>query len=371
MSSLPMPSHYGSKFDWAADFVRDHGMTLPPDTPELRSLRNWFCFKLNQFKKGTLGESNIAQLARYGLDFSRYEATNTGKGHRSPDADLIDALRAWHQLTGGYDLSNSSPDELIEFQRLLQDTFSVRGYTERARKIEASLEDFRIPLWRHAGQDPVDAEEARWWKMADYYVTSTKKTPAYLGVVHPEAEALAADWAVEQIGRAPRLTRMQRGFMRGQGLMIDTTMRRVNKRREADRQVRAGVSLDQPIYGLKDRRLDSFLGICMYFRMLLTSSSDKEIMSAFGIDPEGLLFLRKNVDPICQGFTVNTMTDVRKLYPQFGEQLLTYDHPGCLETRDSARPAMLRPIHIDVLRAIKQALSFSRAHFIRQDIAIY
>ncbi len=370
-TSLPMPHQYSNKFEWAADFVSRHGMTLPPDTPELRSLRNWFCFKLNQFKKGTLGDDNISMLARFGLDFSVYEATNTGKGHRSPDHELIEELRAWHQISGGYDLSNSAPEVLLEFHARLLDTFGVRGYTERARKIEAALEGFCIPLWRRADQAPVNVEEAQWWRMADHYDTATKHTPAYLGVIHPQAEPAAAEWARDQIERALRLTPLQRGFLTGQGLLIPHAMRKRNQQREADRQVRAGVSLDDPCYGLKDRRLESFLGVCMYFRMILVKSSDKEIMSAFGIDPVGLLSLRTHVDPLCADFSINTVTDVRKLFPRFGEDLLKYVDEESLTSVDRNRPATLRQVHSRALKSIKAALEYTRAHYIRQDIAIY
>lgn len=58
------------RFAEAAAWVERNGMTLPPDTPQHRSLRNWFCFKLNQYKKNALGAANEALLAQYGLDFS-------------------------------------------------------------------------------------------------------------------------------------------------------------------------------------------------------------------------------------------------------------------------------------------------------------
>ncbi len=369
--SLPMPRHYSSKFEWAADWVGDNGMTLPPDTPELRSLRNWFCFKLNQFKKGTLGSSNEAELERWGLDFARYEATNTGKGHRPPDGLMIEMLRDWRRESGSYDLSNSSPPELITYHHRLTDTFSVRGYTERSRNIEAALDGFRIPLWRHAAQVPVTFAEQDWWNQAYYYDSATKHTPAYLGVLHPKADETAAAWAVDQISRASQLNALQRGFLVGQGLLVNKAARKVHQRREADRMVEAGVSLDDPQYGMKDRRLDSFLGQCMYLRMRVVKSSEKEIMAAFGIDPEALLELHHVVGARFEGSNVSHITDVRHLYLQFGEEILRYASMEAIERKDEMRPIVLRPFHVPVLKAVHCGLQHYRSQPVSQDIAIY
>ena len=83
--SSGVPLKYANAFEWAREWSQAHGMTLPPDTDEFRSLRNWFCYKLNQFKNDKLGPKNEALLAHYGLDFSQYEALNTGKGERPSD----------------------------------------------------------------------------------------------------------------------------------------------------------------------------------------------------------------------------------------------------------------------------------------------
>lgn len=367
----PMPARFANKFEWAASFVQEHGMTLPPNTPELSSLRNWMCFKLNQFKKGTLGEDSIQMLEHYGLDFSRYEATNTGKGHRRPDAEVINALLAWRERTGSLDLSADAPEDLVRAHRLQTDTFSARGLTDRARKIEAEVPGLRIPLWRRHGQAPLTSADLKWWAAAYEYADLTRDTPAFLGVVHPDAPLAAAQWALQQLDHADQLTGLKRGFMVGQGLLVNRAGRERSKRREADLWVSRGVSLDEPEYGVKDRRLDSFLGICMYARMLETKANDKEVMAAFGINPSGLALLKANVAPLFQGIPLKTLQRVRLFYPDYGDQLLRFKAQDPVADLVANRPAALKPIHMRCLAAIAEALAYTRTNYIRQDIAVY
>ncbi len=369
--SLPMPLHFSSKFEWAASWVEENGMTLPPDTPELRSLRNWFCFKLNQFKKGTLGESNLQLLAEHGLDFSEYEATNTGKGDRLPDAVLIGELRLWYQLKGDYVLTPYAPALLLKSRLLLREGFGARGRTERARKIEDALPGFSIPLWRLEGQPEPTAVEVQWWIDAARFERAAQTTPAYLGVVHPQTNAECAAWAREQMSGLARLTPMQKGFLIGAGLVVDTAQRKIRKLRESNRAVEQGRTLDLPSYRAKDKRLNTFLGVCMYARCVDVGTSDREIMAAFGITPEGLVALREGTAQFIGTWARKRYQVLRNLYLSFGERLLKFAEMPEDDAEWVHRPALLGPKELEALRCLKSALAVTQSLSLKQDIALY
>lgn len=369
--SLPMPQIYADKFEWAAAWADEHGMTLPPDTPELRSLRNWFCFKLNQYKKGTLGESNLEQLAKHGLDFAEYEATNTGKGERLPDAVLIGELRQWHAATGSYALTPYAPALLLKSRMLLREAFGSRGRTARARKIEEALPGFSIPLWGLEGQPEPSISELQWWTEAAKFEDATHTTPAYLGVLHPQTERACAEWATNQLTNVKRLTPMQKGFLLGAGLIVDTAQRKIHKLRESNRAVEGGRTLNLPTYKAKDKRLNTFLGVCMYARCVSLGTSDREIMAAFGISPEGLVALQKGTIVFISKLAGRRFLALRKLYLSFGERLLKFADMPETDAEWAQRPASLGPKDLEALRALKSTLEVTKSLALKQDIAFY
>ena len=84
-----IPAEFESAWAWAAHWVKENGMTLPPDTSYYRSLRNWFCYKVAMHKKCTLSKKSSQLLASYGIDLSKYRADNTGRGQRMDDNFFI------------------------------------------------------------------------------------------------------------------------------------------------------------------------------------------------------------------------------------------------------------------------------------------
>ena len=369
--SLPMPETFADKFEWAASWVRENGMSLPPDTPELRSLRNWFCFKLNQYKKNALGDRNIELLANHGIDFSEYEATNTGKGERTSDVVLVGELRQWHQTRGTYDLSPEASLLLHRSRTLLMEAYVARGRTDRARKLEHALPGFVIPLWRLTGQPAPGHDEIVWWVQAHRFEEATLETRAYLGVLHPDTDSVSAEWARKQLANVSNLKPLQRGFLVGVGLGADWTQRRIHQRREADLAASKGMSLSQPTYRTKDKRLTTFLGVCMYLRSCSVKASDKEVMAAFGITPESLVTLRTTTAHLNLHVNTTRITKLRKLFLSFGERLLDFsgmpeDHPEWIN-----RPALLGPRESEALAICKEVLGITRSLSLKQDIALY
>lgn len=73
-----VPALYANAWEWAAAWIASNGVTLPPDTSEYRSLRNWFCYQVSNFKKKKLSPQSEELLQRYGIDLSLYRADNTG-----------------------------------------------------------------------------------------------------------------------------------------------------------------------------------------------------------------------------------------------------------------------------------------------------
>ena len=201
-TSNGVPQEFADAFEWAADWAGKNGMTLPPDTNEFRSLRNWFCYKLNQFKKGTLGARNEALLAMHGLDFSTYEALNTGKGEREPDAPYILQLRDWRTARGTYDLDASAPVKLRQWQSKLITRYSEDGPSMRIKEMQRKLPDLHFGLWRRPSDQVPSLETRQWWQQATRFEVLTESCHAFRGELHPKTPADLVTWATAQQEKA-------------------------------------------------------------------------------------------------------------------------------------------------------------------------
>lgn len=272
-------------------------MTLPPDTDEYRSLRNWYCFKLNQFKKGTLGAKNEALLAHYGLDFSQYEALNTGRGERESDRPCIQALKQIKLATGSYALNDDAPAHLVAWQDRLLHRFEEDGLSRRMKEMLRELPGLHLGLWMRPRDLPPSVHERDWWNKATQYEVLAERFPAHAGVQHPGMPASMHDWARHQQTLAARqeLPKRASGWMRGIGLQVNAVRQRVGAARlKASLDMRGGESsLNQ--YAANDRRLSSIRGAIGAIHAVQQGRDDHALMVEFNIDPPTAVALRKHI----------------------------------------------------------------------------
>lgn len=365
------------RFVEAAAWVEENGMTLPPDTPQYRSLRNWFCFKLNQFKKGTLGKDNEALLAMHGLDFSEYQALRSARGVREPDQQYITEMSDWFAANGTYDLDQRAPPELLRWQRLMLDNYSSRGDTGRIAEIRRQLPGLVPGLWRTPTQPPFTEADRQWWDTANEFWLASQEHPSYLGQVNPKLPMHLIQWAATMIARSDleksRHDGRQRGFLIGVGLVIDRAEREKRHRKERERAAVRTASLARPEYGQKDKRLTSWLGMAMFSRMVCTGAPDKELMSAFGIGPIDLIGLRERTMPYLGSVVLTTqyITYARMLFLNGGVQLIdeytSYPYPD----KRIDWPATMNKSKWAVMNAIHQAYIAALDLNIEQEICVY
>lgn len=295
--SSGLPPQYTNPFEWAQDWCKENGMSLPPDTTELRSLRNWFCFKLNQFKKGKLGEKNEALLAHYGLDFSQYEALNTGGGKRDSDRPFIEQLKHLKAITGSYDISLNSPGDLIEWQDKLLCRFESDGKSRRMKELFQDLQNFNFGIWLRPNDMKPSVEVQAWWDMAAQYEALAVRFSPHLGVQHPEMPKAMRDWATNQQSLAVRneLPKRANGWMRGVGLLINAARQRVGAERLQASMEKAGGEKSLNRYGANDRRLSSIRGATGAIVAVQRGRDDRYLMVEFNIDPPTAVALRKYI----------------------------------------------------------------------------
>lgn len=286
-TSNGVPQEFADAFEWAADWAGKNGMTLPPDTNEFRSLRNWFCYKLNQFKKGTLGARNEALLAMHGLDFSTYEALNTGKGEREPDAPYILQLRDWRTARGTYDLDASAPVKLRQWQSKLITRYSEDGPSMRIKEMQRKLPDLHFGLWRRPSDQVPSLETRQWWQQATRFEVLTESCHAFRGELHPKTPADLVTWATAQQekAKAGKMPVRQRGWMLGVGLLINSGQEIVHKARAQCLVEFRGGENAIARYGNKDRRLSSLLGALLAIRLVVRGASDHEICTELKVAP--------------------------------------------------------------------------------------
>lgn len=289
-----VPPEFSSPFEWAAHWVKLKGVTLPPDTNEFRTLRNWFCYKFDQFKKGALGQKNIDLLEKHGIDFGLYEALNTGKGEREADGPHIGLLRAWHAIHGTYDLDMTADAKLLGWQAKLVTSFTSGGASSRMRGIVEKLPGLCLGLWRRPTDKPWSADIKTWWEQAASFERAAKTHPPFRGSIHPEMPKEFTDWGRTQIACwvAGSITARRRGWMRGIGLVANMDRIRVEAKRAMIAVEARGGEDKIESYRKRDYRIDHLLGAFMSFRMLARNANDRELCTSFSLTPAQAIKLR-------------------------------------------------------------------------------
>jgi hypothetical protein len=294
-TSGPMPQQFSTPFEWAADWIARKGTTLPPDTTEYRSLRNWFNYKLQQRIKKTLGEKNETLLTLHGIDLSQYEALNTGSGQREANGPYIAMLESWKHQYASYDLDTRAEPKLIEWQIRVLKRFEQKGVTRPLSEIQQKLPDLMFGLWRRAGEPPRSQEAVQWWKNAASFERASHLYPAYRGHLHPKLPLEETLWAREQMTAhlQGRIAKARVGWMISVGLVTDVReVERMHQREQARIEARGGE--DQiASYGKRDRRLESLLGALLAVRMVWKKASDIDICTELHIPPAVVVQIRK------------------------------------------------------------------------------
>lgn len=285
--SGPVPTQFGGdRALWAQAWLREHGMTLPPLTTEYKSLRNWFCFQYQRWKKGSTTEEETAKLAALGIDFSQYKALNTGKGEREDDGPRIAQMRRWHEQHGSYDLTEHADAGLIKWQGRLLAQFAASGRSKRLGAIERQLPGLEYGRWRRPGD--TRAPDAQWWLWAKRFRIQSQLTPAFRGVLHPDTPPDLLEWAEQQRHRCAKgdvrasgITAGQRGELHDLGVLGQPAQRAVHKRRENVRKALVGPERLPP----SDRRLTTFLGAALLVRLLAKDSDTRALWVELAISP--------------------------------------------------------------------------------------
>lgn len=337
-SSNGIPPEFESPFEWAASWVEQHGMTLPPDTNELRSLRNWFCYKLNQYKKRALGPRNEALLALHGLDFSKYEALNTGRGDRESDAPYIEQMQSWCAEHTTYDLDATAPAKLIQWQWRLIDRYCAEGPSGRMKDIQNKLPGLHFGLWRKPGEAPWPLQTRQWWQQASQFELAAQTCHPFRGELHPGTPAELAQWARQQQREltAGAIVGRQRGWMVGIGLLINNSRIKVGREREQELIDFRGGEDAIARYGHKDKRLNSILGALLAVRLVMRGASDQEICTELVVSPIVAMEIRAMVGKKGALFT---FSDLRKA--------LTDCRMICLNDASAFSPAFWKRMRAD------------------------
>ncbi len=312
-----MPAEFENKFAWAKWWVDKNGMTLPPDTAELRSLRNWFCFKVDQYKKGSLGIQNETMLAVYGLDLSTYEALNVGRGERESDIRLIHTLIKWKAETGSYDLTDAAPDGLIEWQHKLLARFFDDGVSSRMKAISDELDGFEFGTWKRPFEEALPEEYVNWWREARKYEEQIGSFESFRGGIHPNAPKALRSWArAQQLAVQKGTLDMKKiGWLRKHGI-VDHKSRYLTSatREKALLELRGGADANLT-YGRKERRLSSMLGALLAIKLVIQRRPDREICVEMRLLPVHAVALRKQISATVGDMKLNKaiLTDCRML----------------------------------------------------------
>lgn len=292
--SIPyLPAKYENAFEWASAWIQENGMTLPPNTEEYSRLRNWFSFKLNQYKKKQLGPENEALLAHYGIDFGKYEAPQTGRPRDVSDIALVEMLRSYKEAHGKYHLGSDAPQELVDWHKALIVRYMHIGTTGRMRDIQRKLPDLHFGTWMGPKDTPLTSTERQWWAQADEYEQVSQEFPACDGVQHPDMPSRLMLWAVNQIKleRQGLLPRRARGWMRGLGLLAKAACDQPRGRKHPENRS------DEHLHkvGMQETRLNKLRGALSFIEMTQAGADPKRMLIRFDLNPVFLKILQDMV----------------------------------------------------------------------------
>lgn len=306
-------------FKLAQAWVQKHGVTLPPDTPETRSLRNWFCFKVQRFKKGTETEANKRLLAEHGIDLSQYRALNTGRGERPDDAPLVAKLQKWHRKHRTYDLGPNADADLRQWQDRLLIAYTARGRSARMVEIEAQCPGLNYSTWCRPGEQANTGDE-HWWENVRLWRELCETTPAYRGQLDPNTPSKLLMWATQQQHRVESLTDRQRGELQDLGILWSDTDRNRHRLREATlRMAREPFAETQ----VRERDLHTVLGACLFVRLIVRDMPLLDIYATLAITPPTHRRLMSAIIPLLKDIKTHcTIARIRAI------RLLLQDHGG-------------------------------------------
>jgi hypothetical protein len=287
--SMPIPDEFkGSRLLWAAAWCKENGVTLPPDTCELRSLRNWFCNQLQRWKKKLHSPGETDELVAHGIDFAQYKALNTGKGARESDDACVAMLKTWKTERGSYDLAGDAPPALLAWQKKCLARFFADGRSKRMLEIETELPGFRVAMWRAPYHAEHSQDFIKWMDKAQAFESAAKAAPAFRGQFHPTMDPALVAWARLQ-QKNSSIEPRARGILLDLHILANASQIQVNNTRESHlADARALSSDERPPSAVSERRLTRFLGAALFARKLHKGASDIELMTEFAITPDGL-----------------------------------------------------------------------------------
>jgi len=372
--SQGIPPEFTDAWAWASAWVKENGVTLPPDTSYYRGLRNWFCYQVNMNKKNKLSKRSVDLLTKYNIDLSKYRADNTGRGHRMDDDFFVQALRQHHATHGTYDLNADSSPDLQQWQTRLIDSYRANGTSTRMRNIALQLPGFKYGQWLRPGEPPVPSSQYSWWARAAEFRIATQDCPAFRGRIDLATPAYLREWASEQIGLAGKrlLSPRQRGELMTLNL-IARAEHRLSQQKSVALAVARGSNIVTQHFGKRERDVKTFLGATLLAHLLRSNAELTTIYSTLSIAPAQFARMREALVPLMlQIVSLSTRTNLhtlRKIYRDFNEEFESLRNVGELP---SAAYESLRPTHAkrieQLASVILQVRDAMRRINVRQDL---
>ena len=324
-SAQGVPTEFANAWEWAAHWVKNEGVTLPPDTSETRSLRNWFCYQLQMFKKNTLSARSEELLRQLGIDLSLYRAEKTGKGYLMDDATQIAALRAHFAEHGTYNLRFDSDAHLVQWQKRLLARFVARGSSARMQAIAEQLPGFCYGLWLRPADAPIPSTEVGWWRRAAELRIASRERPSFRGKIDLGVPVHLRLWASEQIGLAQtgKLHPRQRGELLSLQLISHGEHRASQTRAVALATARMERG-QEPRSTLKERDVQTFLGACLLVHLLHDQKEKRAVYRSLSLSPAQFGRVQEAVEPWAQEIArlgnKTNLCALRKIYKRFAHE---------------------------------------------------
>lgn len=323
--SQGIPAEFENAWAWAAHWVKQNGVTLPPDTSYYRGLRNWFCYQVNMHKKDKLSKKSSEMLARYGIDLSKYRANNTGRGQRMDDDFFIAELRKHFAIHDTYNLTEDSCPDMQKWQTRLLNSFCTGGTSTRMRNIAAQLPGFTYGQWLRPGEAPVPSYQYSWWARAAVFRIATQDCPAFRGRIDVATPAHLREWAYEQINMARRklLTPRQRGELMSLNLIARTEYK-LSQQKSVTLALARGHGNVTTHFGKRERDVKTFLGATLLAHLLRSNAELTTVYSSLRIAPAQFARMRADLAPLMpQIVSLSTKTNLnilRRIYRNFNEE---------------------------------------------------
>lgn len=369
-----IPAEFENAWAWAAHWVKENGVTLPPDTSYYRSLRNWFCYQVNMHKKDKLSKKSSELLASHGIDLSKYRADNTGRGQRMDDDFFIAELRKHFAVHNTYNLTEDSSPDLQKWQTRLLDSYRAGGASTRMRNIAVQLPGFTYGQWLRPGEAPVPSNQYSWWARAAEFRIATQDCPAFRGRIDLATPAHLREWASEQIGMAGRklLTPRQRGELMTLNLIARTEYK-LSQQKSVALAIARGHGNVTKHFGKRERDVKTFLGATLLAHLLRSNAELTTVYSSLSIAPAQFARMRAELAPLMlQIVSLSTKTNLnilRRIYRNFNEEFEALKNVSELPCAayENLRPTQAKRIE-QLATVILQIRDGMRRINVRQDL---